>query len=118
MAALLGNQLGGVEGFIPPSSEATEYMTHSRLVLQGSQVPFKWRGGASHCSRSKAKHHTLMDFFHMLRPKSLKELLEIESFLTCLGKLCLVLCSTVLPMFVRTPEVVGKNIPARSCSIL
>lgn len=47
----------------------------------------------------------------MLRPKSLMELLEIESFLTCLGKLCLVLYSTVLPMFVRTPEAVSKKHP-------
>lgn len=45
----------------------------------------------------------------MLRPKSLKELLEIESFLTCLGKLCLVLYSTVLLMLVRTPEVMSEK---------
>lgn len=45
----------------------------------------------------------------MLRPKTLKELLEIESFLTCLGKLCLVLYSTVLLMLVRTPEVMSEK---------
>lgn len=58
-------------------------------------------------SQSQKPH--INGFFHMLRPKSLKELLEIESFLTCLGKLCLVLYSTVLPMFVRTLEVVSKK---------
>lgn len=58
-------------------------------------------------SQSQTSH--INGFFHMLRPKSLKELLEIEGFLTCLGKLCLVLYGSVLPMFVRTPEVMSKK---------
>jgi len=48
----------------------------------------------------------------MLKSKSLKELLglpEIESFITCLGKLCSVLYSTALPMFVRTLEVMNEK---------
>lgn len=85
-------------------------MPHSRLVLQSYQFLFKLSSRASHSSRSKAvwvpraKQHT-NGFFHMLKPKSLKELLEhleIESFITCLGKLWSVLYSTVLPMFEDT----------------
>lgn len=73
------------------------------LQMEGCSFPLFQKQS----SQSQTSH--INGFFHMLRPKSLKELLEIEGFLTCLGKLCLVLYSTVLPMFVRTPEVVSKK---------
>lgn len=49
----------------------------------------------------------------MLKPKSLKELLgllEIESFITRLAKLCCVLYSKVLPIFVRTVKVMNEKL--------
>ena len=95
-------------------------MPHSGLVLQGYQFLFKLRGKLllsfpllqKQCrwyTQSQTTHTN--EFFHMpkLSLKELLGLLEIESFITCLGKVCSVLYSTVLPMFARTLEVMNEK---------